>query len=70
MGEHPARQVAQLLGAARPRHRGVPDVVEDLEVLVVDPQRQAELQRHAAHPLPVARHLRELGQQQPDHVPV
>src|SRR6266511_1100634 len=42
--EHPAGQVAQLLGTARRRYGGVPDVVEDLEVFVVCPHRAAEMQ--------------------------
>ena len=70
LAEHPAGQVAQLLVAARAGHGGVPHVVQDLEVRVVDPQRPAELQRHRPHPLPVAGHQRQLAQQQPDHVAV
>ena len=37
---------------------------------VVDPERPAELHRHRPHPLPVARHQRQLAQQQPDDVAV
>jgi hypothetical protein len=70
LAEHAAGEVAQLLGAARAGDGGVPHVVEDLEVLVVHPQWAAELERYGADPLPVARHLRELAQQQPDDVPV
>jgi hypothetical protein len=54
LGEHPAGQVAQLLGAARLGHRGVAYVVQDLEVGVVHPHRTTQLQRDEAHPLPVA----------------
>src|SRR5215203_1245128 len=70
LAEHAAGQVAQLLLAARTRHRGVPHVVQDLEVRVVHPHGPAEAQRHLLHPLPVARHEWQLAQQQPHHVAV
>ena len=70
LGEHPAGEVAQLFRAARPGYRGVPDVVQDLEVLVVDPRGPADVQRHRAHPLPVPGHLGQLADQQPHDVAV
>ena len=58
---HPADEVAQLLLAARRRQRGVAQVVAEVEVRVVDPHRPAELERHEAHLLAVARHERQLA---------
>jgi hypothetical protein len=70
LAEHAPGEVAQLLGAARSGDGRVPHVVEDLEVLVVHPQRAAEVERHRPDVLPVPRHLRQLAQEQPHDVPV
>ena len=51
-----ADQPAQLLVGARLGQRGVPDVVGDREVGVVDPERAAGLQRRMYDALAVARH--------------
>jgi hypothetical protein len=68
--EDPPRQLAQLPGPPRLRHRGVPHVVADLEVLVVGPGRVEDMQRHRANDLAVARHQRELRREQPGDIPV
>ena len=70
LGEDPPGQVAQLLVAAGRRHRRVPDVVQDLEVGVVHPDRPPQLQRHHPHLLPVARDQRQLAGHHPDDVAV
>jgi len=45
-------------------------VIEDLEMRIVNPHRPGEVQRDGARALPVSRHLRQLGQDQPDEVSV
>jgi hypothetical protein len=47
--------VELLLGAGR-RQRAVTDVVLEVEVVVVDPQRPSGLERRVREPLPIARH--------------
>ena len=61
LGHQPADEVAQLLIAARRRQRGVPQVVPEVEVRVIDPHRAAQIERDEAHLLAVARHERELA---------
>ena len=61
LGHDPADEVAQLLLAARRRQRGAAQVVVEVEVGVVDPDRPAERERHEAHDLAVARDQRELA---------
>ena len=61
--EHPAEQRAQLLVAAGCGNRGVPQVVVEQEVRVVDPHRAGEVERHPLHPLAVAGQAAEAGLQ-------
>jgi hypothetical protein len=68
--EYPPRQLAQLPGPARLRHRGMPHVVADLEVLIVGPDRVEDVQRHGPHDLAVPRHQREFRREQPGEIPV
>ena len=55
----PGDELVQLRVAARRRQRRPPDVVGDVEVAVVDPDRAGQPQRHLAHLLAVARDLRQ-----------
>ena len=55
-GHQPGRQVAQLLVAARLGQGRAADVVGDVEVGVVDPDRTGQPARHLDHLLPVAGH--------------
>ena len=55
-GDQPADQFVQLDVGARLRDRGTPDVVGDVEVLVVDPDRPGQPTRHEPHLLPVPGH--------------
>jgi hypothetical protein len=52
-------EVAQLLVAARLRQRGVTDVVAEVEVGVVHPERPPRLERREGKLLAVAGHARE-----------
>ena len=61
LGHHPTDEVAQLPVAAGGRERSVAEVVAEVEVWVVDPERAAELQGHEPHLLAVPRHRRELA---------
>ena len=54
--EDPRRQVAQLLVGAGRREGGLADVVVEVQVRVVDPDRAALAERHAAQLLAEARH--------------
>ena len=56
--------------APRRRQRGVADVVLDVEVRVVLPQRSPEVRRHPPHDLAVARHEGELGRHHRREVPI
>ena len=56
LGEDPRRQVAQLLLGARRRQRGLADVVVEVEVRVVDPDRPALVEGDEAQLLAEARH--------------
>jgi hypothetical protein len=58
---HASDEIPQFAVATRRRQRGVPEVVPEVEVRVVDPQWPAELERHEPHLLAVARHGRQLG---------
>ena len=49
LGHEPAHQRAELAVAPRRRQRGMAQVVLELEVRIVDPDRPAELQRHEPH---------------------
>src|SRR5207302_7220597 len=55
---------------ARRRDRGVPDVIEDLEMGVVDPHRAPELERDEAHALAVTGHQGQVGGDGADQVAV
>ena len=61
-------QVAQLPVEARSGERGVPEVVPEVEVRIVDPHRPAELKRHEPNLLPVARHRGQLARDHPREV--
>jgi hypothetical protein len=61
LGEDAARQVLQLLLTAGRRQRRGANVVLEVEVRVVDPDRPSLVQRHRAQLLPEARHEREPG---------
>ena len=50
---HSADEIAELTIAPGRRERAVPEVVAEVEVRIVDPQRPAELQRHEPHLLAV-----------------
>ena len=54
LGEHAPGEPLELLVAAGARERGVADVVGDVEVGVVDPDRPALLERDERQPLAVA----------------
>ena len=54
-------EVSQLAVAARRRERSVAEVVAEIEMRIVDPQRAAELQRNESHLLAVPRHRRQLA---------
>ena len=68
LGHDPPDELAQLGLAARCRQRGVAQVVLDVEVGIVHPDRPAELEGDEAHLLAVARHQVELGLDHVDHV--
>ena len=55
-GEDAAAERGELLVGARGRQRGVPHVVAEVEVRVVDPDRPALVERDPCELLPVARH--------------
>jgi hypothetical protein len=57
----PSDQLPQLGVPARRRQGGVPDVVVDVEVGVVDPDRAPDVERHLQHDLAVARDQGELS---------
>jgi hypothetical protein len=56
LGEDATGEQAQLLEPAGVRQRGVADVVLDVEVRVVDPERTPGLERREGQLLAVARH--------------
>ena len=55
-GQHPPDELPELFRRSRPRQRRAPHVEGEVEVLVVDPDRPGQPGRHAADPLPIARH--------------
>ena len=61
LGEDAARQLSQLLVAARARQRRVANVVVEVEARVVHPEGPAQLERREGQPLAVARYQREPG---------
>jgi hypothetical protein len=63
----PAHETAQLALAPRRRQRRVADVVLDVEVGVVGPHGPAEVERHGADDLAVARDERQLALHHRDH---
>ena len=63
LGEHAAGEVAQLLLARRGREGGVADVVVEVEVGVVDPDRPALVERDERELLAKARHQVQPGLQ-------
>ena len=56
LGEDPRGEPQQRVQVARLRQRGMADVVGEVELRVVDPQRKPGLERRVDHALPVARH--------------
>ena len=68
LGHHPADQLAELALAARGGQRGVAQVVLDVEVRVVDPDRTPQLEGDEADLLAVARDQVELGVHHGDDV--
>ncbi len=70
LGHEPADEVAELAIAARRRQRGVAEVIAEVEMRVVHPERPAEVQRDEPHPLAVTRHERELPGDQVGEVAV
>src|SRR4051794_1754473 len=62
---HPADELAELVEGARSRQRAAPDVVAEVERLVVDPYRVGDPARDEAHLLPVARNHRDALADQP-----
>ena len=64
-GEHPADELAELLHRAGSRQRRAADVIGQVEVLVVHPDRAGEPGRDAADPLPIARDVSDPLPDQP-----
>ena len=58
---YPANQHAQLLISTGSRQAGATQVVRQVEVRVVDPDRPAEGERHEMHALPVYRRVAQIG---------
>src|SRR5690349_19185301 len=54
-GLHPPDELAELVKRAGPGQGAAPDVVADVEVLVVDPDRVRDVSGHPADLLPVPR---------------
>ncbi len=69
-GHQPADEFAQLRVAARPGQRGAADMVGDVEVTVVDPDRVREVTGHALDLLPVAGNQSDPGLDQGDELVV
>ena len=65
-GQDPADELPQLFRRTRPRQRRAAHVEGEVEVLVVHPDRAGQPGRHAADPLPVARHEGDPVPDQPD----
>ena len=63
----PPHEVAELLVAAGLGQARVPQVVAEVEVGVVDPDRRAERERQEADRLPVARDARQVRPHHPHH---
>jgi len=56
---HPGHQIGELLVPAGRRQSGAPDVVPDIEVRVLHPDRSSEAERHRAKLVAVARDPRQ-----------
>ena len=56
---HPGHQIGELLVPAGRRQSGAPDVVPDIEVRVLHPDRPSEAERHRAQLVAVARDPRQ-----------
>ena len=67
---HPPDQQPQLLVATRLGQRGPAQVVGQVEVRIVHPDRPAEGERDEVHPLPVAGDVRQVGLDAPGQVVV
>jgi len=60
---HLRHQPGQLLIPAGPRQAGPPDVITQIEMRVIHPDRPPQTQRHRAQLLPVPRHPRQAPRQ-------
>ena len=59
VGHQPRQQLVELLAAPGRRHGDVPDVAVGVEVVVLDPERPVQPERHLEQP---PAELRKLGQ--------
>src|ERR1022692_140367 len=59
LAHHPRHQIAELLVTPRGRQGGPPDVIAEVKVRVLNPDRPPEAKRHGAELLPVAGHERQ-----------
>src|ERR1039458_9821672 len=59
LAHHPRDQLAKLLVTSRCRQGGPPDVIAEVKVRVVNPDRPPEAKRHGTELLPVAGHERQ-----------